>query len=127
MCEIFSAIGASLLASAGIGGASASAATAVGAAAAASTIAGVASTGIGIANSIRSANSNSSRLNEMQNSLLNRTNRFSTEKTAAQLKDNSTAKRTITSLRIPLDKTSNSNTNVQSNQNVSGLGLNIPV
>ena len=128
MCEIFSTIGTAILGTAlGTGAVTASTAatTAIGAATAASTVAGLASAGIGIANGIRSAREGNARINAAQNTLLDR-NRLSTERTAAQLKENTTTKRTLTSLRIPLDKTS-SGLNTQSSQAISGTGLNIPM
>ena len=126
MCEIFSLIGSSILASAGIAGASASAATGLGIASAAATLGNVAATGLGIANSIRSANETGSQVRAAQNSI-NSTVKVTnaTEKTAAQLAENTVPKRTITSLRVPLNKTVNANP--QLNTTTANTGLNIPM
>lgn len=126
MCEIFSAIGASILGASAITSgavASTAATTTVGVVAAASTAAGLASTGLGIANSIRSARGSSDA-----QSAVKQPNRLLTEKTANQLKESKLSNRTLATLRIPLNKMSSTNDNnsVQTNSNTN-VGLNIPI
>ena len=127
MCEIFSAIGASILGSIGITGASSAAATAVGAAATAASVGSMTATGLGIANNARMAHSNQSQAKSMQRALTSPRQNNLSEKTASQLGDNRNPRRAISSLRIPLDKTTNTSNTEQINTTSTNTGLNIPL
>lgn len=130
MCEIFSAIGSAILGMSAAGaatgaGVSTAATTAIGAAATAGMAAGLTSTGIGIANSLRASREISNE-KSVQENLAKQTNRLNVEKTASQLAENRLSNRTLSSLRIPLDKTAGSTVNTQGNS-AFNTGLNIPI
>lgn len=150
MCEIFTIIGASIataVSSAGtaIAGASAAgsvmggiggglmtagaamgtAATATGLAATGLAVGGLTAAGLGVANSVRNAReAELEGIMGAKTSVLNNSNSMATtmQKTASKLTDNTTEKRTIGSLRIPLSKTANTGANTAD----ISTGLNIP-
>ncbi len=129
MCEIFSALGATILGASSLtSGLATSTAvtTAVGIGATASTVGGLASTGIGIANSVR-ASRESSNVQNMKNELARQSNRLNVEKTAEQLNENRLNSRTLASLRIPLNKTAESSVNTAQGNSTNSTGINIPM